>query len=100
MDDHGHHDLADERQEHLEEASGTSHDAHATGHDRHAGHSVAMVRDRFWLSLLLTLPVLLWSADLQEWFGYEALTFPGAEYLPAAGESATDRPTGQRAVAT
>ena len=27
------------------------------GHDRHAGHSVAMFRDKFWLSFLLTLPV-------------------------------------------
>jgi Cu2+-exporting ATPase len=83
MDDHGHHDTVHERQEHLREASGTTHDAHAAGHDRHAGHSVAMFRDWFWLSLLLTLPVLVWSADLQEWFGYEAPVFPGAEYLPA-----------------
>ena len=32
-------------------------------HDRHAGHSVAMFRDRFWLSLLLTIPVIVWSPD-------------------------------------
>ena len=38
-----------------------AHAGHATqaGHDRHAGHSVAMFRDRFWLSLLLTIPVVL-----------------------------------------
>ena len=61
-----------------------SHDPHAThaGHDRHAGHSVAMFRDRFWLSLLLTLPILVWSPDLQEWLGYQALTFPGSELIP------------------
>ena len=35
---------------------------HAAGHDRHAGHSVAMFRDKFWLSLALTIPVVLWSA--------------------------------------
>ena len=34
--------------------------AHA-GHDRHAGHSVAMFRDKFWLSLALTLPVASWA---------------------------------------
>jgi P-type Cu2+ transporter len=42
-----------------------------------------MFRDRFWLSLLLTLPVLAWSMDLQEWLGYQAPTFPGSEWLPA-----------------
>ena len=34
--------------------------AHAV-HDRHAGHSVAMFRDKFWLSLALTLPVASWA---------------------------------------
>ncbi len=58
------------------------HDAHAGGHDKHAGHSVAMFRDKFWLSLALTIPVLVWSMDLQEWLGYEAPTFPGSEWLP------------------
>ncbi len=53
------------------------------GHDKHAGHSVAMFRDRFWLSLLLTLPVLVWSADIQMWLGYEAPRFPGSEWIPA-----------------
>ena len=53
-------------------------DQHAGGHDKHAGHSVAMFRDRFWLSLLLTLPVLLWSEDLQAWLGYEAPAFAGS----------------------
>jgi len=27
-------------------------------HDRHAGHSVAMFRDKFWLSFALTIPVV------------------------------------------
>src|SRR5574338_658584 len=53
------------------------------GHSRHAGHSVAMFRDRFWLSLLLTIPVLVWSHDLQEWLGYRAPTFPGSDLIPA-----------------
>jgi Cu2+-exporting ATPase len=53
------------------------------GHDRHEGHSVAMFRDKFWLSLLLTIPVLIWSPDIEEWFGYTAPSFPGSEYLPA-----------------
>jgi P-type Cu2+ transporter len=56
---------------------------HTAGHDRHAGHSVAMFRDRFWLSLLLTVPVLIWSMDLQMWLGYAAPSFPGSGWLPA-----------------
>jgi len=51
-------------------------------HDRHAGHSVAMFRDRFWLSFLLTVPVLVWSRDLQEWLGYTAPQFPGSDLIP------------------
>ena len=52
-------------------------------HDRHAGHSVAMFRDKFWLSLLLTLPVIVWSADPQMWLGYTAPVFPGSDWVPA-----------------
>jgi P-type Cu2+ transporter len=51
------------------------------GHDKHAGHSVAMFRDRFWLSLALTLPVVYFSEMVQEWFGYTAPTFPGSEWV-------------------
>jgi Cu2+-exporting ATPase len=57
--------------------------AHTT-HDKHAGHSVAMFRDRFWLSLALTVPVVLLSHDIQEWFGYSVPMIPGIEYVPAA----------------
>jgi Cu2+-exporting ATPase len=32
-------------------------EAHAS-HDRHAGHSVAMFRDKFWLSFALTIPLV------------------------------------------
>ena len=53
------------------------------GHDQHAGHSVAMFRDKFWLTLILTLPVLVWSTDVQHWLGYTAPTFPGSQYIPA-----------------
>jgi len=57
------------------------HDGHGGGHDKHAGHSVAMFRDRFWLSLLLTLPVVFYSELIQEWFGYTAPTFPGSDWV-------------------
>jgi len=52
-------------------------------HDRHAGHSVAMFRDKFWLSFALTIPVVVWSSDVQRWFGYTAPSFPGSKLVPA-----------------
>src|SRR5690606_37312496 len=51
------------------------------GHDKHAGHSVAMFRDRFWLSLFLTLPVVFFSEMIQDWFGYTAPSFPGSDWI-------------------
>jgi Cu2+-exporting ATPase len=52
------------------------------GQDHHAGHSVAMFRDKFWLSLTLTIPVVFWSTDVQHWLGYEAPSFPGSGFVP------------------
>src|SRR5260370_24181796 len=52
-------------------------------HDRHAGHSVAMFRDKFWLSFALTIPVVLWSTEVQHWLGYRAPSFPGSKFIPA-----------------
>ena len=52
-------------------------------HDRHAGHSVAMFRDKFWLSFALTIPVVFWSTDVQHWLGYTAPSFPGSKFVPA-----------------
>jgi P-type Cu2+ transporter len=63
------------------------HDHHPTGgaggHAKHAGHSVAMFRDKFWISLALTIPVVLLSQDVQTWFGYTIPRIPGIEYVPA-----------------
>jgi Cu2+-exporting ATPase len=51
-------------------------------HDKHAGHSVAMFKDKFWLSLLLTLPVLVYSEMIQHWFNFIPPSFVGSEYVP------------------
>ena len=56
--------------------------AHAN-HDRHAGHSVAMFREKFWMSLALTVPVVVWSSEVQHWLGYTAPAFPGSRWIPA-----------------
>ncbi len=69
-------------------AAGAAHEMHGdhgahSGHNLHAGHSVAMFRDKFWLSLALTLPVVFWSGEIQHWLGYRAPTFPGSRWIPA-----------------
>ena len=58
------------------------HDQHAA-HDRHAGYSVEMFRDRFWISVLLSIPTLVWSDMTQTWFGYRAPVVAGSPYVPA-----------------
>jgi P-type Cu2+ transporter len=60
------------------------HEGHptGTGHDKHAGHSVAMFRDKFWLTLLLTIPTLIWGHMLQSVLGYGAPQFPGSSWIP------------------
>jgi Cu2+-exporting ATPase len=57
------------------------HGAHGE-HGEHAGHSVAMFRERFWLSVLLSVPVLVWSEMIQEWLGFTAPTFAGSNRIP------------------
>jgi Cu2+-exporting ATPase len=42
-----------------------------------------MFRERFWLSLLLTIPIVAYSPEVQEWLGYRAPVFPGSDWLPA-----------------
>jgi Cu2+-exporting ATPase len=62
------------------EHAAMGHGAHA-GHDKHAGHSVAMFRDRFWLSLILSIPVVLYSPMVQEWLRYTMPAFPGSDLI-------------------
>ena len=84
-EDHTGHDMGDDAG-HDTSGDHASHDmaGHAAGgHDRHAGHSVAMFRDRFWLSLALTVPVVLVSHDIATWFGYRLPDIPGLDLLPA-----------------
>jgi len=58
------------------------HATHA-GHDKHAGHSVAMFRDKFWWSVALTAPTVVWSPMVEQWLRYRAPVFPGSAYIPA-----------------
>jgi len=42
-----------------------------------------MFRDKFWWSLVLTIPTLVWGDLLQNWLGYTAPSFPGSQFIPA-----------------
>jgi Cu2+-exporting ATPase len=66
----------------VHEVTGAHAGMNHAGHDRHAGHSVAMFRDKFWLSFALTIPVVFWSTDVQHWLGYRAPSFPGSKLIP------------------
>jgi Cu2+-exporting ATPase len=59
------------------------HEGHGGGHEAHADHTghEQMFRRRFWISLVLSIPVLVFSPTLQDWLGYAAPTFPGSEWI-------------------
>ncbi len=51
------------------------------GHDgMHEGHE-ATFRRRFFVSTLLSIPVLLYSETLQAWLGFSVPAFPGSEWI-------------------
>jgi Cu2+-exporting ATPase len=86
--DHGAHDAHPGHAEdgdgghdaHGHEAHG-GHDGHG-GHGAHAGHDPDAFRRQFWIVLALTIPVVIWSPEVQDWLGYQAPTFPGSEWIP------------------
>lgn len=49
---------------------------------RHEGHSVELFRVRFWVTLALTIPVLIYTHEIQEWLGFTPPAFFGSEYIP------------------
>lgn len=67
---HGHpHSVLDE-----------DHQVH--GHGEHAGHSTAMFRERFWWSLILSIPVVIFSPMVAHLLGYPLPEFPGSTWIP------------------
>ncbi|MBB5114537.1 Cu2+-exporting ATPase [Micromonospora echinospora] len=53
---------------------------HGGGHGAHAGHDPEQFRRRFWLSLALTVPIVVTSHMVMDWFGY-SLDFPGVSWV-------------------
>lgn len=80
---HGHRSHAGH--DHASHGTHTAHAAHAGhaahGHDAHADHSVASFRDRFWISLLLTLPTVVFGHMLAELTAYQPPHFAGSEWI-------------------
>jgi P-type Cu2+ transporter len=78
----GTHPQAGEHDEHSM-AEGHSmvedHSMHA-GHVDHTGHE-QMFRRKFWVSLVLSIPVLLFSQGLQMLLGYTLPAFPGSTWI-------------------
>ena len=63
---------------------GGDHSGHNPGHGEH-GHDhhkmmIADFRKRFWVTLVLTIPILFFSPMIQDFFGYEFL-LPGNPYI-------------------
>jgi P-type Cu2+ transporter len=61
----------------------SDHAAHGQGHEHaaHAGHA-DVFRRRFWINLILAVPVVVYSDTIQDWFGYTAPQFPGHDLVP------------------
>jgi len=64
---------------------GSPHDGHTmTGHVHHDHHAmmIADFRKRFWVTLILTAPLMVLSPMIQHWLGIH-LVFPGSGYILA-----------------
>jgi Cu2+-exporting ATPase len=92
---HEHHtaapEVVDGQHEHEHPSTGSGAEEHA-GHDHHGGHEghgdhshhdPAQFRRKFWLSLVLTIPTLVFSHGLQDILGLGGPRFPGSEFIPA-----------------
>ncbi len=73
------HENHDEQGEHKQHKNHNGHGGHG-GHGGHEGHEI-MFRNRFWISLVLSIPVLFFSSAIQNWLGYTAPTFPGSSWI-------------------
>jgi Cu2+-exporting ATPase len=68
---------------HDHQADHGTHDDHAVhSHGQHSGHSTAMFRNRFWLTLALSVPVVYFSTMFGHLLGYMPPEFPGSALIP------------------
>ena len=84
------HSAVDEDHRNQETHTGHGHDHddehHVHDHGDHAGHSVAMFKNKFWWSLILSAPVVFFSPMFADLIGYQIPDFPGSTWIaPALG---------------
>ena len=60
----------------------SDHSEHNHMDSKHAGHSTQMFLKKFWISLVLTIPVVLYADVLESVFKWSLPEFPGVEYMP------------------
>ncbi len=72
----------DDHSAHAGHDTHTGHDAHSAhaGHHDHTGHEI-MFRNKFWITLVLSIPVIIYSPAIQGWFGYTAPQFSGSQLI-------------------
>ena len=78
-DNHDNHEQHGGHEQHGDHGQHGGHSGHA-GHDKHAGHDPEIFRRKFWLSLALTVPIVVTSHMVMDWFGY-SLDFPGISWV-------------------
>ncbi len=61
-------------------SSSSEHSGHGEKHTDHSGHE-ELFRQKFWVSLILSIPVLLFSPSIQEWFNFAMPVFPGSQWI-------------------
>jgi len=66
-------------QHHEDHNEHVMHEDHS-GHQDHTGHE-EMFRRRFWVTLALSIPVLIFSPAIQNFFGYSTPDFPGSQLI-------------------
>jgi Cu2+-exporting ATPase len=82
MTEHGHHMDHASQSEHADShahASQMEHEDHSA-HVDHTGHE-QMFRRKFWVSLALSIPVLVFSPSIQAFLGYSLPAFPGSQWV-------------------
>jgi Cu2+-exporting ATPase len=86
-DAHGHEQHADadthgQAMPHAHAHSAVDEDHQVHTHGEHAGHSTAMFKNKFWLSLALAIPVVVFSPMVGHLLGYSVPGFPGSTWIP------------------
>jgi len=79
---HANHARHEARHSHHGDHGASHAGSRSGGHDKHQGHSPEMFRRKFWLSLALTIPTLIWGHMLMRLTGWQAPAVPGREWIP------------------